>query len=85
MIRRSDTTMLLNQSDEAFAQELPVLLKDHFGKWAGYHGAERVSIEQTKAEAYAACRRRGLEDEEFLVRCIEEPLEEDLVIGPDAT
>jgi hypothetical protein len=84
MIQRSNTTTLLNQSDEAFARELPTLLSDHFRKWVGYHGTERVSIERTKAEAYAACRRRGLEDEEFLVRCIEEPLDEDLVIGPDA-
>lgn len=84
MIRRSDTTTILNQSDEAFARDLPVLLNDHFGRWVGYHGMERVSIEHSKADAYAACRRRGLEDEEFLVRCIEEPLVEDLVIGPDA-
>lgn len=84
MIRRSDVRTLLNQSDEAFARELPALLSEHLGKWIGYHGMERVSIENTKAEAYAACRRRGLGDEEFLVRCIEEPLEEDIIIGPDA-
>ena len=84
MIRRSDTTKLLNESERAFVQALPALLSDHQGKWVGYHGMERVSIERTKAEAYAACRRRRLEDDEFLVRCIEEPLDDDLVVGPDA-
>lgn len=84
MLQSSDLTALLEQSEQAFLRELPTLLRDRQGEWVAYHGVERVAVERTKAEVYGACRRHGLRDEEFLVRCIEEPLEGEIFIGPDA-
>ena len=57
------------RSQQAFWQDLPELLKKkrNRGKWAVYHGSERVAIGRTEVEAYQECFRRGLKDEEFYV------------------
>jgi hypothetical protein len=60
-------------SEQAFWQDLPELLKHkrNRGKWAAYHGSERVAIGRTDVEAYQECFRRGLKDEEFYVGKLE--------------
>ena len=49
-------------SQKAFWHDLPELLKDrrNHGKWAAYHGVERVVISRSGVEAYQECFRRGL-------------------------
>ena len=50
------------RSQQAFWRDLPGLLKDrrNRGKWAAYHGEERVAIARSEVDAYQACFRRGL-------------------------
>jgi hypothetical protein len=57
------------RSQQAFWRELPELLKDrrNRGKWAAYHGDERVAIARSDVDAYQECFRRGLKHEEFYV------------------
>jgi len=64
---------LLLRSQQAFWQDLPELLKDRWnrGKWAAYHGDERVAVRRSDVEAYQECFRRGLKHEEFYVGRLE--------------
>jgi hypothetical protein len=61
------------RSQQAFWHDLPELLKNkrNRGKWAAYHGTERVAIGRTDVEAYRECFRRGLESGEFYVGKLE--------------
>jgi hypothetical protein len=61
------------RSQQAFWHDLPELLKKkrNRGKWAAYHGSERVAIGRTDVEAYQECVRRGLKDEEYYVGKLE--------------
>jgi hypothetical protein len=61
------------RSQQAFWQDLPELLKNkrNRGKWAAYHGSERVAIGRTAVEAYRECFRRGLESGQFYVGKLE--------------
>jgi hypothetical protein len=61
------------RSQQAFWRDLPALLKDkrNRGKWAAYHGEERVAIDRSDVEAYQACFRRGLKHGEFYVGRLE--------------
>jgi hypothetical protein len=61
------------RSQQAFWQDLPELLKNkrNRGKWAAYHGTERVAIGRTDVEVYRECFRRGLESGEFYVGKLE--------------
>jgi hypothetical protein len=83
MIRNAKTLASLEEAEDAFLRELPVLLRDHEGKWAAYYGVDRVALADTKSAAYTECNRQGLADEDFLVRCIEPPLDE-VTFGPDS-
>lgn len=64
---------LVLRSQQAFWQDLPELLKDrrNRGKWAAYHGEERVAVRRSDVEAYQECFRRGLKHEEFYVGRLE--------------
>ena len=57
------------RSKQAFWRDLPGLLKNrrNRGKWAAYHGEERVAITRSDVDAYQECFRRGLKHEEFYV------------------
>src|SRR5262245_55426693 len=60
---------LMLRSMQAFWRDLPELLKRrrNRGKWAAYHGEERVVISRSDVEAYQECFRRGLKRGEFYV------------------
>jgi hypothetical protein len=64
---------LVLRSQQAFWHDLPELLKNkrNRGKWAAYHGGERVAIGRTDVEAYQECFRRGLKHAEFYVGKLE--------------
>jgi hypothetical protein len=71
---------LVKQSLEAFRRDLPELLKNRklFQKWVAYHGNERIGFDKLPERLYAECYRRGLKDNEFVVRYIIEEDPEDL-------
>ena len=64
---------LMLRSQQAFWRDLPELLKHrrNRGKWAAYHGDERVAITRSDLDAYQECFRRGLKHEEFYVGKLE--------------
>src|SRR5437016_5002278 len=59
---------------KAFWRDPPELLKHrrNRGKWAAYHGEERVAISRSDVDAYQECFRRGLKHEEFYVGWLKE-------------
>jgi hypothetical protein len=64
---------LMLRSQQAFWRDLPQLLKDkrNRGKWAAYHGEQRVTCRRSDVEAYQECFRRGLKHGEFYVGRLE--------------
>jgi hypothetical protein len=64
---------LMLRSQQAFWRDLPELLKDrrNRGKWAAYHGEERVAVQRSEVDAYQECFRRGLNRGEFYVGKLE--------------
>ena len=64
---------LMLRSMQAFWRDLPELLKKrrNRGKWAAYHGEERVVIARSEVDAYQECFRQGLKRGEFYVGWLE--------------
>jgi hypothetical protein len=69
----SEIPPLVLRSQQAFWRDLPELLKHkrNQGKWAAYHGEERIAVSASDAEAYQECFRRGLKHEQFYVGRLE--------------
>ncbi len=65
---------MLLRSMQTFWRDLPELLKHrrNRGKWAAYHGEERVAISRSEVNAYQACFRRVLKREEFYIGWLKE-------------
>jgi hypothetical protein len=57
------------RSQQAFWRELPALLRDrrNRGRWAAYHGDERIGIAVKKAELIQAMLRRGIPRDDYYV------------------
>jgi hypothetical protein len=74
-----DLPPMIERSLAAFRRDLPELMKTHYRKWVAYHGDERIGFGKSQTELYQQCFRRGLTEEEFVVRNIEpqEPEEVD--------
>jgi len=74
----------IGSSQEAFRRDLPQLLQQKrlARQWVAYHGNERIGIARAEADLYEACYRRGLKDEEFVVRCIVPELPPDIDLTP---
>jgi hypothetical protein len=64
---------LLLRSQQAFWRDLPELLKGRRtrGKWAAYHGDERVGIATTDDELIRECLRRNLHGNDYYLDVIE--------------
>jgi hypothetical protein len=62
---------LVHQAQQAFARDLAQLLKERPGQWVAYHGSQRIGFGCTQAELYGECLRRGINEDEFVVQCIE--------------
>ncbi len=62
---------LVARSQAAFRRDLPELLKTHYRQWVAYHGEDRIRFGRTQFELYEECYRRGLHDDEFVVRSVE--------------
>jgi len=62
---------MIAQAQEAFVRDLAQLLRDHPGQWVAYRGDKRIGLAGTSTELYQECRRQGIEEDEFIVRCVE--------------
>jgi hypothetical protein len=62
----------IQRSQEAFRRELPLLLQNPrlYRQWVAYRGEERISIAPSKRQLYQECLRRGMREDEFVVRRI---------------
>ena len=72
---------MIQRSQEAFGRDLPELLKKRRGQWVAYHGDERIGFGRTETQLYQECFRRGLTDDEFVVRIVVPQWEEDIDFG----
>ena len=63
-------TPMIAKSQEAFCRDLAELLNSRYGWWVAYHGDERLGFGRTQTELYEECFRRGLTDDQFVVRCV---------------
>lgn len=61
----------LVEARRAYLHDLPELLKSHPGEWVAYRGERRIGFAKSKAEMYAECRRQNLQQDDYLVTCIE--------------
>jgi hypothetical protein len=68
---------LVQRSQASFRRDLPSLLQTHYRQWVAYHGDERIGFAATETELYQRCFRAGLTDDEFVVRSIEPPLDDE--------
>ena len=71
---------MIAKSQEAFRRDLPQILDKRYGQWVAYHGDERIGFGRSQFELYDECIRRGLRDDEFVVRVVapEAPAEIDM-------
>ncbi len=73
-----EVTPMIERSQAAFRRDLPELLKTHYRQWIAYRGNERIGFGRTQFEMYEACYRRGLQDDEFVVRSIEPEMPDEI-------
>ena len=59
---------IIMEAQAAFLRDLPELLKELYGQWVAYYGAQRIGFGKTQAALWNECLRQGYED--FLVRRI---------------
>jgi hypothetical protein len=67
----SEPLPAIRQSIDAFRHDLPKMLKTHRGKWAAYHGDERLGFGTTQTELYQQGFRRDLSRNDFIVGFVE--------------
>jgi hypothetical protein len=62
----------IRRSQEAFRRDLPLLLQEPrlLRRWVAYRGDERIGIALSKRELYQECLKRGLREDDFVVRRI---------------
>jgi hypothetical protein len=73
---------MIQLSQAAFRRDLPALMKTHYGYWVAYHGEQRLGFARSKSKLVQECLRRGLKDDEFVVRGVapEMPDDDDRVV-----
>ena len=72
---------MIARSQAAFRRDLPDLLKTHYRQWVAYHGEDRIRFGRTQFELYEECYRRGLHDDEFVVRSIEPEMPDEIDVA----
>ncbi len=72
---------LIEQAWVGFRRDLPQLLRERPGQWVAYHGDKQIGFAKTDLELHRERSRRGIEEDEFLVLCIE-PEVEGIIMGP---
>jgi CheY-like chemotaxis protein len=75
---------IIVRSQKAFERDLDDLLKTHYRQWVAYHGDEQIGFGRSQTALIERCFRRGLREDQFVVRSIEPLLaDEDLVFPAD--
>ena len=69
---------MVARSQAAFRRDLPELLRTHYRQWVAYHGDDRIRFGRTQFELYEECYRRGLHDDEFVVRSVEPEMPDEI-------
>jgi hypothetical protein len=74
----------IRRSQEAFRRDLPQLLRDKklYRRWVAYRGDERIGFAGSEDDLYEECARRGLQEHEYVVRCIVPEFPRDLDVTP---
>jgi hypothetical protein len=68
---------IILEAQAAFLRDLPQLLKERYGQWVAYHGAQRIGFGKTQTALWNDCLRQGYED--ILIRRIWPIPESDLI------
>src|SRR5260370_15296884 len=68
---------MIQRGQAAFRRDLPELMKTHEGQWVAYHGDQRIGFARSKFKLVQECLRRGIPDEEFVVRGIAPEIPDD--------
>jgi hypothetical protein len=69
------------QALQAFQRDLPQLYLQRPGQWVAYQGDRLLGFAEQKHLLYQQCFDRGLQQEQFVVFCIE-PQETEMALGP---
>ncbi len=72
----------LADAQAAFEKCLPQLMQSHYGQWVAFHGDRLIGTADNEADLYALCFRRGLEREQFIIRCLMPEMLAELDITP---
>lgn len=72
---------LKQQALQAFQRDLPHLYSQRPGQWVAYQGDRLIGFDDKKHLLYHHCLAQGLQQEEFVVFCIE-PQETEMALGP---
>lgn len=67
--RHPDTPIGIVRSRDAFLRDLPMLLANpqYHGRYAAYHGDERIGIAESHLDLLDECERRGLNRDQCIV------------------
>lgn len=76
----SQGTDLKQQALMAFLRDLPHLVLQRPGQWVAYRGERLFDFAEQKHLLYHQCFNRGLQQEEFVIFCIE-PQETEMTLG----
>jgi len=68
---------MIQLAQAAFRRDLPQLLKTHKDRWVAYLGDWQVALGRSKSDLYQLCLRRGMNEDEFVVRYIQPEMEDD--------
>jgi hypothetical protein len=77
----ADQHDLQQQALRAFLRDLPMLWAQRPGQWVAYQGDWCLGFGAHKHELYQHCFQRGLQQEQFVIFCIE-PQETEMTLGP---
>ncbi len=78
-----EKTELKQQALRAFQRDLPSLWEQRPGQWVAYRGERQIGFASHKHELYQRCFQQGLQDDEFVIFCVE-PQETEISLGPVA-
>jgi len=68
---------MIQHAQAAFRRDLPGLMKTHYLQWVAYHGDKRIGFSHSKTELVLECLRRGIPEDEFVVRGVEPEIPEE--------
>ena len=72
---------LKQQALQAFERDLAQLWAERPEQWVAYRGEEQLGFAPHKHELYQQCFARGLQEDEFVIFCIEAQ-ETEMRLGP---